>query len=448
VSWPLTLRAAGRIATEMIIGPQWTPLDARELDAAIVHHDWILDELALLLRAGARVQSEPDQRQLSDEDRDEQGPINVTGSGPGRALLDVLDGHPRHGSSRDADPTDILSELSDGVGGWRNLNRVLVVAAYDWSEVVGPVPDEVRRGVLADIAALTDAVALLQQDLADKLDLLGHRLGLAQQLRAWSRKFEVAASAALTQTLRTSTKDNWTPPAVSTPRVLPVVRAQQIPSAAFSLARMLHDPHLRLDSESALELIVVHAMTTALVGDFLRAAGRSETALLLKQHSEKLLSGAETARKRVWSKMPHSHDHPLTQARELYWATGRALRNAGTRHELVQIATDYATLTPAITAGLRMQVRGAASRYDWVYLEELHWQAAGRQHLSTLVYALERGYERIKRLGPGVVRADTSRSHDPRAAHRVLAAAKADLRRPAAARRPPPPPAPGPTRPR
>ena len=441
---------ATRLATEMITSARWVAQSTRELDTAVAHHDFILDELALLLQAGARVHSSPVERELAQEDTEEQVPGSDEPSDTGEALLRVLKGHPRHGNPLDVDPSALLSELSDGVGGWRNLNRALVVAAFDWSEVVGPVPVAVRRGVLADVAALTDAVALLQRDLAENLDLHRHRMGLAQQLRTWSMSFESAANAVLRETINTSTKDWWTPPSVTNPRILPVLRAQQIPEAALSLARMLHDPHLRLDAETAIEVIVVHAMMSAVAADYLHSAGRTETLTLLKRHSEKLIGIAGEANKRAWSRMKRAHDHPLRQARELHWAIGRAFRPGKPEPELRKIATEYATIAPAIVAGLKIQVQAAARRCDWAYLDGLRWQAAGAGQLRRLVYGLERGHEVISHFGPGVVRTDTSRSSDPRAAHCVLADAKARLRRPEAEPRPPPPPAlnPHPSRPR
>jgi hypothetical protein len=433
------LREAGRVAAAMIT-TRWKALTTQQVDAALIHHDWAVSELAALLRAGAHVDPEPFRQP------GEPAPAPH----PGTALLTALDQHPRSGDPLAVAPTSSLSEFADGAGGWRNLNRALVVATHDWSQVNGPIPVAVRRGVLADVAALSDAVALLQRDLAHDLEALDYRRELVLPLRIWAHVLETSAKEALTHALRGPTRDGWTPPASNTPQILPVARAQEIPQAAGILARMLSDRRLRLEAASALEMITAHAMTTILAGTFLQAAGQHDTARALRQHGSDLVAGTEAFGTRLWSRIQRPHEHPLAQTRELHWAVARALRHStpAQTYPLVRVAAEYAALTPAITAGLKKQVQAAGTRRDWARIDESGWHPAEPAHLAKLVTTLERGLQRITHLGPTVIKPDTSQAFSPKAAHRVLAAARSQVQH-GTAHRPPPPAQPSrPARPR
>jgi hypothetical protein len=451
VNRPLDLREAGRIAADLLLQP-WIPQTGAELDAALNHHDRILDALAASLRSGARIWR-PRNHRLSTQEMGENLP---------RALLGALETFPRYAPAPDLAPTELLTENNPAGGLWKELNRVLLIVAHDWSTVTDRVPDLVQWGLVADIAALAGAVALLQEDLLSAAITQGRSEPMVRSLRMAAAALSVCAHMTLEFAVAGPTQDGWMPgPGAPTHVVLPR-DPDGVVQAADMLARMLNDRLLRLSSSGALELITTHAMTSAAAGRFLEANGRVEVGRALLRHAEHLGAGARAVRNRLWSPRQRANQYPLFQARELHWAVERELQRGASSPQLVQAADAYAAKALSITEGLTKQVTASLKRGDWAVVDtestskQVPWTMdrwSKTKTVAALTGALHEAAHAVEPFGSAAEVRDMTSTNSPEAAHRVLRPTISGLFRPRVPsigvspyRRPPPhPPPPGPT---
>jgi hypothetical protein len=449
VSRPLDLREAGRIAADLLLHP-WIPQTAAELDAALNHHDRILDALAASIRSGARIWR-PRNHRLSTKEVGENLP---------RALLGALEMFPRWAPAPDLAPTELLTENNPAGGLWKELNRVLLIVAHDWSMVTDRVPDLVQWGLVADIAALSGAVAILQEDLLSAALSQGRSEPMVRSMRVAAAALSVCAHTTLEFAVAGPTQDGWIPgPGPPTHVVLPR-DTDGIVQAADMLARMLKDNRLRLSASGALQLITTHAMTSAAAGRFLESNGREEVGRALLEHAEHLAAGVRAVRHRLWSPSQRAHQYPLFQARELHWGVERELRPGMSSPNLVQAADAYTAKTLSITEGLSKLVTASIKRGDWAVLDtesaskRLPWKAdrwSTTKTAAVIADALREAARAVKPFGSAADVPDMISTNSPETAHQVLRPVISGLFRPRVPsigvspyRRSPPPPQPPP----
>jgi hypothetical protein len=419
VSRALDLREAGWI-TAWMLTRRLTPQTPAQLDAALRHRDRVLDDLAALLRSGAQMV------------RDAAGPLRVSeaAADPVRALLGVLELASRLGVTPALPPTELLSRTAPTNGGWRDLNRALLVTAHDWSRVRGTAPEQVQWGLVADVAAIAGGVALLQEDLAAAGDTLGAAWSVRGGPRSSAAQIRLYADAALDVATRGPTRDAWTPIPAAPSQAQVITSAADVVSAAVTLARMLADHRAPLSSKVALQILSAHAMTSTRVAKILEGAGDPDTAALLTRHADLLLAGGRAAHERLWSNLRYPNRRAQAQAQELFWSANRALDDVRAPATRRQAARQYAAVVPAITIALTAQINHYVGTGAWAVIDTdgakpaLTWRPTTARDLPGLRNALETAGETVRALGPSTVYPDTSITGSPDAAHRVVAAAR------------------------
>jgi hypothetical protein len=417
----LHLTRAGIIAAGLLTN-RWKPATREHLAAALTHHDRILDDLARLLREGADIHR-PSGRPVTFLERTDQ---------PTRALLGLLDQHPRLSTTSDRAPSDVLTERPALGGPWRDLNRALLVSAHDWSRIGSPPPPDVRWGVVANVAAITRAVTVLHVDLAEAATQL-KMPDVAHHLRSHlSGALHLISAAALERAEAGPTRDGWQPAAHRSlvdlvSELHGAIDKTEIPGAADALARVLHHPGLRLDAETTIALIRNHAATTQFVGRYLSQL-HDATGTALIRHGDALTRVAGRLHNRVWSTpSPPAYRRPLAQAQQIQMVARSSFATNPPDITSHILATRYARTVLGITVQLSAHLRRATDLGQWMTINrdtsrpDLHWRPIRAQDFPDVLEGTRTALKAAAGLGPTHVPARPGVLDHPHSAHRVLA---------------------------
>jgi hypothetical protein len=370
-------------------------LSTSELRSVLAHRDSVLDHLAVTLRAGARLR------------RRTAGDVTVTelARHPVEALLGSLRTYPRTGERVDVAPTERFSRrpVNPVEASWRDLHRVLLIAAHDWHTAADAPPPGVQWGLVADVAAIGLSITRLDADLLGAA--LHHRLGPASAalIAAHRSPLRLAARDARDLAVSGSTTHRWRPPPAPDRRVIVMQGLHQMAEGSEQLARMLHDTRVELTAVDALTILNAHAHECMVLGAVLtRAEHNTEqadgTGQLLESHGRLLVEAARTAHGRLNSFIAPRHRHVINQAHEIHRCMASNVSVKWPPHELaIEAAQAFAARARAITAGITgVLAHGVCCSRQWVTIDtdalDVRWRL-------TTHYDMERMFDKLHQAG-------------------------------------------------
>jgi hypothetical protein len=310
--------------------------------------------------------------------------------------------------------------------GWRQLHRGILITTHDWS-ISQPAPPPARWGLVADVAAIAQAVSILDVELARDARATGLPGYLVRILRdARTSPLRLAARETLDLALRRPRADRWIPTGAPDRAKVVDIDTEGLEPALAHLAQVMNQGDLKLSAPDALKITRCVGKTSLLIGRRLQGTPADHVGAMYARHGEALLNAVRGAHGQIQS-LTLSPDHgPAIQAHHVLKAVGDAMSGPDAT-QVPDTVRAVAMHVGDITTGILDVFMRAKATGAWITIDHRarRYRPTHAGDLPDSTKHLLEAHRHVAELGPSRLPRSTMEIDSPLAAHHQLIAAGA-----------------------